>query len=327
MKWMEFYYTLILLWTHAERTFSGCGNRMDMTFSSGKIEAAPGEFPWQVSVEFDKNPYCSGTIISEFWIVSSAKCFAHIDNKLEIRVGVINLNVKGKMYPVKTLVLHNEYVQDENAHNIALLESSNEIEFNDLVQPVCFPEDQVLEIDHLSNCWITTWRISFLAIPLPAEVLEKLSVIPKEVCTDHQNTELLCGNFGDLPAEQRITVDSGDSLVCQFGWKKIWTLIGIVSKPVYTRDSTIKFVMTTKYITWVKQYTALSGKPVIPAIDLGDSQGTLASDEVTNQTVTVEENPDLKMEEQNVAVMLDSLTFVIAFPTFYLVFCMIFVDK
>ncbi|XP_063297465.1 inactive serine protease 54-like [Pelobates fuscus] len=326
MRWMEFYYTIILLWTHAERTFSGCGNRMDMTFSS-QIEASPGEFPWQVSVEYNNNPYCSGTIISEFWIVSSAKCFAHIGNKLKIIVGVINLNVKGKSYPVKSLVLHNEYVPDENAHNIALLESSNEIEFNDLVQPVCFPEDHVLQLDQLSNCWIATWNMKFLAIPLPAEVLEKLPVIPKDVCTDHQNTELLCGNFGDLPAGQRITVDSGDSLVCQFGLKKIWTLIGLVSKPVYKRDSTIKFVITAYYITWVKQYTAAAGKPVIPAIDSGDSQGTVASDEVTNQTVTVEENPDLTMEEQNVAVMLDSVTFVVAFPTCYLVFCMIFVDK
>ncbi|KAM8945473.1 inactive serine protease 54-like [Pelodytes ibericus] len=278
-----------------------CGVRKDIAFSSNPFDASLGEFPWQVSVQLGEENICSGTIISEFWIVSAAQCLTELQSALVVEVGVINLNIKGRVYPVKTFVRHREYNADMSHNNIGLLESSQRIQFNDVVQPACYPEDHLLQIDQLTNCWVTSWREQTQASDDVLTVLQKMAVIPTEPCHFNNMQFIMCAKANDAADMSDCTVDSGDSLVCQYGENKAWTLVGIVSIASSECDSKIIFARTASYITWIKENTATEGKPVIPGNDLGPTKEDLVKkDSMANYTVyKMEEIPDLIIGDNN----------------------------
>jgi len=38
------------------------------------VEASPGEFPWMVSIKFNGNHWCGGSLIHRNWVLTAAHC-------------------------------------------------------------------------------------------------------------------------------------------------------------------------------------------------------------------------------------------------------------
>lgn len=103
-------------------------------------DAAIGQFPHQVSLRilgFNRH-FCGGTIISSRWILTAAHC-SYVQYKPYIVAGATKLNTGGQGYGLQKWYRHPLYSRNNLTYDIALWRTSQEIEFNEHVQPAVLP--------------------------------------------------------------------------------------------------------------------------------------------------------------------------------------------
>uniref|UniRef100_A0A672NE67 Peptidase S1 domain-containing protein n=1 Tax=Sinocyclocheilus grahami TaxID=75366 RepID=A0A672NE67_SINGR len=153
---------------------------------------------------------------------------------------------------IRRIILHSQYDQFTSDYDIALLELSAPVFFNELVQPVCVPASSHAFTSGTS-CFVTGWGV------LSEEGMATVNIISHNTCNkmydDAVTPRMLCaGNIqGGVDACQG---DSGGPLVCLERGRR-WFLAGIVSwgegcarqnRPgVYTR--------VIKFTDWIHQQT------------------------------------------------------------------------
>lgn len=111
----------------------------------GKI-ANRGQFPYQVSLRviartenrtLTYRHRCGGSIISERWIITAAHCtqqrYSNASN-LVIVAGAQNIQNDGQVYALKRIVNHPYFNRTILVNDISLLETVNEILFDEFVQ-------------------------------------------------------------------------------------------------------------------------------------------------------------------------------------------------
>lgn len=111
------------------------------------VPAAPDQFPYQVMINrtsiYENTTYiqhiCTGTILNERWILTSAICVAwtpHSDFSLEL--GGQHLKGDGIRYDIEQIIIHPEFAGtiNLNNHNIALIQTNRTIEFGKQIQPI-----------------------------------------------------------------------------------------------------------------------------------------------------------------------------------------------
>lgn len=117
--------------------------------------AHPGQFPYQVSFRnaFDKH-ICGGSILNKNWILTAASSIDQsIPQNIHIVVGSILLNEGGTHHKLKQIKLHPKYNNVTLENDVAVVETVNEIIFNDLVQPIALLDTQVKTGQVLLSGW------------------------------------------------------------------------------------------------------------------------------------------------------------------------------
>jgi hypothetical protein len=93
-------------------------------------EAQPGDWGWQVAIDFDKKFICGGALINTQWIITSAKCVYGRDvaARYKIVIGVHDKSLKDdEMEPWSTVrlvdkvITHPDYKTIDLSNNIALI--------------------------------------------------------------------------------------------------------------------------------------------------------------------------------------------------------------
>ncbi|XP_028326994.1 serine protease hepsin isoform X3 [Gouania willdenowi] len=252
-------------------SLADCGRR---SFAAdrivGGVDARQGSWPWQVSLQYDGNHQCGGSIISDRWIVSAAHCFPeryHVVNRWRVLLGSIYKKTpNAKVAEVKTIVYHSSYLPfvdaniDDNSRDIAVLALTQPLTFNEYIQPVCLPAYGQRLIDGQMGT-VTGWgNVDYYGHL--SDVLQEANVpiISDAVCNapdyyDNQiTTSMFCAGFekGGTDACQG---DSGGPFVADDCLSKTsrYRLLGVVSwgtgcamakKPgVYTRVS--------RFLPWI----------------------------------------------------------------------------
>ncbi|KAG7229457.1 hypothetical protein INR49_012856 [Caranx melampygus] len=236
----------------------------------GGVDARPGSWPWQVSLQYDGVHKCGGSIISNRWIVSAAHCFPErhrFVNRWRVLLGSIyNKPVNANVAEVKTIVYHSSYLPfvdpniDDNSRDIAVLALTQPLTFNEYIQPICLPVYGQRLIDGQMGT-VTGWgNVEYYGHL--ADVLQEANVpiISDAVCNapdyyDNQiTTSMFCAGYekGGIDACQG---DSGGQFVAEDCLSKTsrYRLLGVVSwgtgcampkKPgVYTRVS--------RFLPWI----------------------------------------------------------------------------
>uniref|UniRef100_A0A1B0B649 Lectizyme n=1 Tax=Glossina palpalis gambiensis TaxID=67801 RepID=A0A1B0B649_9MUSC len=111
-------------------------------------EAHKRDFPYMVSVRRDQSPICGGNIISDTVILTAAHCVQENNvtvspNRLNVRVGSSNILAGGDIKPIKSVVIHPDYLDFKN--NLALLLLQSPLEWSQHTSSISFAKD-IIEI-------------------------------------------------------------------------------------------------------------------------------------------------------------------------------------
>ncbi|XP_055967152.1 transmembrane protease serine 11E-like [Sorex fumeus] len=243
-----------------------CGTRRSKTAREslrivGGTEVEEGEWPWQVSLQWDGVHRCGGTLINSTWLVSAAHCFRDYKNPARWTAAFgVKLNHPRMKRGIRRIIVHEKYNYPSHDYDIAVAELSRPVPYTNAVHRVCLP-DASHEFHPGAEMFVT----GFGALQNDGNTQNHLrqvqvKLIDTKTCNEPQvynnaiTPRMLCAGFleGKRDACQG---DSGGPLVSS-DTRDIWYLAGIVSwgdecgqpnKPgVYTRLTAFREWITSK---------------------------------------------------------------------------------
>ncbi|XP_075696954.1 transmembrane protease serine 13 [Rhinoderma darwinii] len=258
---------------------SDCGLQKKSRIIGG-TEANAGDWPWQVSLQVrTQRQYehvCGGTIINNQWVLTASHCFSSSVplNLWRIVAGTINLDQTRSTSSVAAIIRHENYSDDTDDFDVALMKLSNPFSFSAAVQPACLPMSQQ-SFNPNTRCWISGFGKTVASSKETSKVLmnAEVNIISTTVCNNANvyngaiTARMMCAGElrGGIDSCQG---DSGGPLVCFQNNR--WYLAGVTSwgtgcgqpnKPgVYARVTEVLPWVYTKMETeqWRKAPTAAS---------------------------------------------------------------------
>ncbi|XP_046640853.1 chymotrypsin-like protease CTRL-1 [Daphnia pulicaria] len=265
--------------SNVERSsFADCGvandvNRMADGKIVGGVETAPNEFPWQaylqVEMESGKIYSCTGSLVSERWILTAAACATVPNEKTKsilVYLGLHNRSSSStettwKMYEGQGLLLHSGWDPNQFDNNIALVYLYTAVTFTQYIRPVCLaaPNGPSYAGDYAT---VAGWGRTSDGSTSSSQVLRKVTVpvisnslcqsyysVPiteSMMCTSGGNSNGICGGDNGGP----LNLKQPDGTWKQIGIASFWSAAGCqMGYPSgYTRLSS--------YSTWVQQIIA-----------------------------------------------------------------------
>nr|XP_017014647.2 trypsin delta-like [Drosophila takahashii] len=110
----------------------------------GGSKVAITEVPWQVSLQYNGQHFCGGSIYSETIIITAAHC---VEDKmtlpLDIRAGSSDYQNGGTLVQVEAIRYHAEYKR--LANDVAVLKLRYPLTFSDAIQPISLAEKNPAE--------------------------------------------------------------------------------------------------------------------------------------------------------------------------------------
>ncbi|CAE1270053.1 SVH1 [Acanthosepion pharaonis] len=209
--------------------------------SFGGQVAKYGAFPWQArileDISFGKLHHCGAAIINKFWLLTAAHCLKKIMKKESLLLQTGDLNSKiwdthEQSFQAEHLITHPLYNSLTHDYDIGLIKlrpesNGNGIVFNDYVQPVCLPP-QNLSISAGTLCEISGWSSTGEIYPSMLKAA-RIPLLHRHLCATIDKgitPRMFCAGYikGGIDICKG---DIGEPLVCSING--VHTLIGITS--------------------------------------------------------------------------------------------------
>ncbi|KAI4500260.1 hypothetical protein M0802_004677 [Mischocyttarus mexicanus] len=147
----------------------------------GGTDAPEGKYPYQVSLRAPSH-FCGGSIISHRYILTAAHCLVSKSaSRVTVHVGSVLLNAGGKVYKAEKLVTNEKYNAFKLINDVGLVRTSEDIEFNQLVQPIKLPSSNSIKAG--DGVVLTGWGRIYLNGPIPNHLQQlPLTVESQESC-------------------------------------------------------------------------------------------------------------------------------------------------
>ncbi|XP_054215970.1 serine protease 55 isoform X3 [Homo sapiens] len=150
---------------HPPSPVSECGDRSIFegrtrySRITGGMEAEVGEFPWQVSIQARSEPFCGGSILNKWWILTAAHCLYSEElfpEELSVVLGTNDLTSPSmEIKEVASIILHKDFKRANMDNDIALLLLASPIKLDDLKVPICLPTQPGPAT--WRECWVAGW--------------------------------------------------------------------------------------------------------------------------------------------------------------------------
>lgn len=118
--------------------------------------------PWQVSLEYRGKHLCGGSIISNRWIVTAAKCLPYDTNDwqfMKVRVGTGDKEKNGQLLEVDKTVMHPRWTPVNMDYDFGLILLDDALEFTDRIRPI-----RLAAADYAiatgTKCLVTGWGLT-----------------------------------------------------------------------------------------------------------------------------------------------------------------------
>ncbi|XP_073670711.1 transmembrane protease serine 3-like [Paramisgurnus dabryanus] len=214
-----------------------------------------GQVPWQVSLYYQNQHICGGSIISDSWILTAAHCvYGFAQPALwAVHAGILDQPVSGLgAASVEKIIYNANYKRERLSYDIALIKLKVPLSFNDHLAPICLPSyGETFEAGQM--CVISGWgattdggesSISLQTAQVP--------LISKHKCRRPGLTSWnICAGYlqGGAGTCQG---DSGGPLACR---GSVWTLAGAASNAQSCGQKNKPGVYTsiTHSLTWIHQ--------------------------------------------------------------------------
>ncbi|XP_046402913.1 trypsin-7-like [Ischnura elegans] len=121
----------------------------------GGEDAAPGEFPYQLSLRIGGHHICGASILSEDWAVTAAHCVHNVgDYRLQLMAGSLDVD-EGDIYDVTNFTVHPKYDDATRDFNWDIAVSTPFV-FSSTVSPIALPAEGE-ELDAGTMVVISGW--------------------------------------------------------------------------------------------------------------------------------------------------------------------------
>ncbi|XP_063286938.1 uncharacterized protein LOC134572067 [Pelobates fuscus] len=252
-----------------------CGSSRVSSQSDAGIGAMEGEWPWQISIQYNGSHKCGGSLFSSQWILSAANCFKDNNNSSQYTVALGTLQNDGSnpqtiFLQVEDIIMHPQYSTTGSKGDIALVKLSSPVNYTDYVTPICLPSESVTFPCGL-DCWVTGWGSpSSDGSVQAANVLQekKVPLIDHERCNQMYHTASSNNSNTTIVQEEKICAgyteernnscqgDFGGPLVCDVNG--VWVQAGIVS---WGEDCDLPnhpgvYTLVPAYKSWIETYVS-----------------------------------------------------------------------
>ncbi|XP_066206274.1 inactive serine protease 54 [Saccopteryx leptura] len=224
------------------------------------------EFPWVVSLQDSHHSHLAfGSILSEFWILSIASAFENRRSAVAV-VGIAEMDatvISHEEYPVNTIILHKGFDNKTMTHNLALLKTDTAMQFNSLVQSICFLTRKLQMQLTLKNCWVAGWiPTSATGNHMTMSILRKIFVKEINLCPLIKPKEMGCGNHVEEETNTVCLGDPGNPMMCQLHQMNLWVLRGILSPGGERCPGLFLYIKVEDYSDWIMSKTKTTSLPL-----------------------------------------------------------------
>ncbi|XP_003734614.4 serine protease 55 [Callithrix jacchus] len=262
--------------THSLGPVSECGNRpifegrTQYSRITAGVEAEVGEFPWQVSIQARSEPFCGGSILNTWWILTAAHCLYSEElppEELNVMLGTNDLTSSSmEIKEVASIIIHKDFKRANMDNDIALLLLASPIRLDGLKVPICLPTQPGPTT--WSECWVAGWgqtdaadknsmKTDLMKAPMVIMDWEECSkVFPK------LTRNMLCAGYKN-ESYDACQGDSGGPLVCTPEPGAKWYQVGIISwgKSCGEKNTPGIYTSLANYNLWIEKVTQLEGRP------------------------------------------------------------------
>ncbi|XP_052401041.1 transmembrane protease serine 3 [Carassius gibelio] len=233
-----------------------CGSRpaVRSRIVGGNVSRS-GLVPWQVSLHYQNQHLCGGSVISERWILTAAHCVYGFAQPVlwAVYAGITDQPLGGTGgLSVEKIIYHSNYRPGGLSYNIALIKLKLPLSFNDQVVPICLPSyGESFEDGQM--CLISGWGATVDGGEASLSLhTAQVPLLSSRDCRRRGLTSWnICAGFSEGGAGT-CQGDSGGPLACQGSG---WTLVGAASWAESCGQANNPGIYTSinEALTWIQQ--------------------------------------------------------------------------
>ncbi|XP_066925213.1 chymotrypsin B-like [Clytia hemisphaerica] len=246
-----------------------CGRTtVDSRIISGEL-AKKDAWPWQISLYYNGQFMCGGSILSPRWVLTAAHCVDGFDYRAyQIVLGDYDRRSTDgdeQVYRAVQAFHHPQWDPSRLNNDIALIELDRPAVFDDHIQPICLPTLGE-KLPTGSSCYITGWGQHTVGRSGPPALVLKqalVKTVSPQTCynMNTQNmgipitNQMICAGRGPRDATSGCHGDSGGPFVCKNNGR--WVLYGSVSWGSGYCDSSEAYSVFAKissFRDWIDYY-------------------------------------------------------------------------
>ncbi|XP_077185681.1 uncharacterized protein LOC143833580 [Paroedura picta] len=241
---------------------TGCGQRPGFVARCpGCSEAEPGEFPWVVSLTLSMQPFCAGSILNPWWILTTANCANLIKNSealVLVQAGLVDISEGAGFVPVRQALTYPGALANKDLHNLGLLQLQRPLKFGHHVAPVCI-SDTAHVMEDFQNCWLPSWTVLQGG---PARLMRRpLTVLSMSTCSPMEKTSVDIFCIQAQKGQEGICKgDLGSPLICLDPKGGNWVQLGVLSSFDEACSRPYIFNSLWRYLPWLEKATKDHGR-------------------------------------------------------------------
>ncbi|XP_057716663.1 transmembrane protease serine 9-like [Corythoichthys intestinalis] len=244
-----------------------CGNAPLNTRLSGPgvTMAQEGSWPWIASLHWNGSHVCSGTLVSEDAVISSAQCLNQSSTPFEWTVFLGHFRQIGSNSHEREVRVTNITTSSLSGQNIAVLHLATLPPLSNYIQPICMESGQNFPIG--SSCWVAGWNAGNGG---EEQVLQEVNTSLID-CGNTASTDSIC--IGPLELDQE---DNGGPLMCQLDgfWFQTAVLLANSSQVGRGISNITSFPKLNNYRQFLKEQVGDFLSPTAPTTAPSTSTGS-----------------------------------------------------